>query len=130
MMIPARYDPVVVRGDTWRERIEYRDDDGTPIDLTGYQARMDVRLPSGRWGTTTATTLVASYGTSTGHMTITGPLGRIDLVVPPAQTELLSPSNARVRKLAYDLVIVSPTAEQTTILRGTVRVIGRTTRTI
>ena len=39
---PASLSIPVVRGSTWEDFVDYTDDAGAPIDLTGYQARMQV----------------------------------------------------------------------------------------
>ena len=57
---PASFSLPVVRGTTWEDSFDYRDADGVAIDLTGYEARMQVRTLAGRFGTTTSTTLLLS----------------------------------------------------------------------
>lgn len=43
MSSPARYTFRAYQGQTWEEAITINNPDGTPVDLTGYTARMHVR---------------------------------------------------------------------------------------
>ena len=47
---PAQASLTVVRGATWEDEITYRDEAGQAIDLTGYEARMQVRTLAGQYG--------------------------------------------------------------------------------
>lgn len=56
---PASYSMQVVRGATWEDEFTYTlQDKVTPVDLTGYRARMQVRSVDGQYGLTNAETLV------------------------------------------------------------------------
>lgn len=51
---PASFSLTVVRGATWEDDFTYTNPDGSPFDLTGYQARMQVRTLAGQFGLTQA----------------------------------------------------------------------------
>ncbi|HHA2629099.1 TPA: hypothetical protein ACOEOK_000535 [Stenotrophomonas maltophilia] len=53
---PASFSLTVVRGATWEDDFTYTNPDGSPFDLTGYQARMQVRTLAGQFGLTEADT--------------------------------------------------------------------------
>lgn len=54
----------VVTGSTWEDYWDYYDPDGNPIDLDGYEARLQVRTEEGMYGTTTADTLLFEAATN------------------------------------------------------------------
>ena len=60
----ASYSMIWTRGATVEDSFEYTDADGVAIDLTGYEARMQVRTVAGRYGSTTATTLLLELATT------------------------------------------------------------------
>jgi hypothetical protein len=114
--IPVSYSMTVQRGATWEQDFFYTEDDGvTPIDLTGYEARMQVRQPAGRYGLTTTDTLVLEL-TSTGAgplLELFTPAGGtvrngIRIRVSAAGTEVLNPDNAKKVKLVYGLELYRP----------------------
>lgn len=87
----------LVKGDTWQRAwlITYRQ--GQPVDLTGATARLHVRTPQG------ALQLNASAYLSIAHP------GRIDLLVPYADTDTLDPGT-----YAYDLEVTYPSGVRRT----------------
>lgn len=114
--IPVSYSMTVQRGATWEQDFFYTEDDGvTPIDLAGYEARMQVRQPAGRYGLTTATTLVLELN-STGPnplLELFTPAGGtvrngIRIRVSASGTEVLNPSNAKKVKHVYGLELYRP----------------------
>lgn len=96
----------VVQGDTFTIQVTYTNPNGTPINLTNYTARMDVRNePAGK-------VLCASITNSSG-ITINGASGIITATFSPSQTRKFSTPSA-----AYQLQITSPGGQSTTILKG------------
>ena len=70
----------VVTGATWEDYLDYFEADGTtPIDLTGYEARMQVRTPKGKYGLTTAETLLL-------ELVSTGATPQLFIEIPPDGT--------------------------------------------
>lgn len=106
---PASYSMTVVRGSTWEDSFVYLQDDGvTPVDLTGYQARMQIRSLAGQFGTSTADTLVMELTTDNGRLTITPAEGKVALKVSATDTVLLNPDNAKKVKHVYALELFRP----------------------
>ncbi len=101
---PASFSMPVVRGTTWEDAFEYRDADGVAIDLTGYEARMQVRTIAGRYGTTTATTLLLELSTEGVDPLLvwdTADVGRVRVYALKDQHDALNPDNAKKVKYAY-----------------------------
>ena len=129
----ARYNMRVQRGASWEDTFAYTDADGVAINLTGYKARMQVRTLVGRYGTTTASTLLLELNSTNGKLVIDTPAtaGTLTLAATPADTQTLSPLNkARVR-LAYSIELyndgVSP-EHVIPLAHGVVTVLGENTR--
>ena len=85
---PASYSMKVVRGSTWEDEFVYTEDDQvTPIDMTGYEARMQVRTAAGQYGLSTTDTLVLELTTGNGLLYWdTAPDGRLRIKVEAADT--------------------------------------------
>jgi len=132
---PATYNMTVVRGSTWEDEFTYTDDTGAPIDLTGYEARLQVRTTAGQYGTTTTDTLIMEL-TSTGAtpqlVWDTAATGRLLIQVSAADTEVLNPTNAKKNKLVYGLEVYLPAgagAEYVLpFVQGRLSVLGETVR--
>ena len=103
---------MVVRGSTWEDEFTYLQPDGiTPVDLTGYEARMHVRSYADRFGISGAETLVMELTTNgaDGRLTwATAAGGRLLLKVDAADTVLLNPANAKRKKLWYGIEVFIP----------------------
>lgn len=130
---PASFSLQVVRGATWEDDFEYRDDAGVPFDLTGYQARMQVRTLAGRYGLTDAETLVLALSTTGTGLSIPAPeTGRVVLLVPAAETVVLNPDNLKKTKLAYSLELYRPGGTDLEyvipLVEGSITVRGEVTR--
>lgn len=114
------YSPVVPLDTTWEESIALTDQNGAPINLTGYAARAQLRsvLPVSVAGIPTTTPLLeltttAYYGTLpawpvyAGLSIPTPANGVILLAVPSASySAVVSPTNAKV-KLYWDVKLVN-----------------------
>lgn len=130
---PASYSMQVVRGATWEDEFTYTDTAGAPIDLTGYEARMQVRTIAGQYGATTTTTLVLELSTANGQLSIPTPTdGQVLLAVSAEDTWLLNPSNAKKVKLVYSLELFVPAGVDPEyvipLVKGSITVQGETTR--
>lgn len=112
---PASHSFQVVRGATWEDALDYEDENGAPVDLTGYEARMQVRTLEGQYGVSTAETLLMEL-LSNGdapRLFIETPEGgtvpsRIRIAVAAADVALLNPDNARKTKAAYSIELFTP----------------------
>jgi len=111
------YNGVMDQGATWTLTIVYNNPDGTPIDLTGYTGRMQLRT---KFDSTAALTL----STSNGGMTITGPTGTINLLATATQTESINPAI-----YVYDLELTSGTNIQR-LIQGQITVRAQVTANV
>lgn len=130
---PASYSLTVVRGATWEDDFTYTNPDGSPFDLSGYQARMQVRTLAGQFGMTEADTLVLELTTTGGNLIIGDPLdGVVSITVPAAETVVLNPENVRKVKHCYSLELFKPAGADPEyvipLVAGKVTVQGETTR--
>jgi uncharacterized protein YndB with AHSA1/START domain len=87
--------------------VEYKDDNGNAIDLTGASAKMQVRDVKG--GTKLAVTLTSQ----SGGIVINGPLGKVTVTLTPTQTNKLF-----YPKSVYDIMVVDSNANKIKLLEG------------
>ena len=130
---PASYDITVVRGSTWEDEFTYKDAAGVAINLSGYEARLQVRTPAGRYGTTTSTTLVQELTTQNGRLVWdTAANGRLRILVSAADTVTLNPTNLKKVKLVYALEVYRPAGADPEyvipLVEGKILVQGETVR--
>lgn len=106
----AAYSMVWTRGSTIEEEFSYTDDDGLPIDLTGYEARMQVRTLATRYGTSTTGLMLELSTTGTDPLLVwdTAATGRLRIVARPDQHAALNAGNARKAKYAYAIELYKP----------------------
>lgn len=107
---PAIYSMTVQRGSTWEDEFTYTGDDGSPIDLTGYEARMQVRTLATQYGTSTAGLMLELSTTGTDPLLVwdTAAAGRLRIVARPDQHAALNAGNARKAKYAYAIELFKP----------------------
>jgi hypothetical protein len=87
--------------------LEYKDDNGNAIDLTGASAKMQVRDTAG--GTKLAVTLTSP----SGGITIDPTNGKLTVKLTPTQTtKLFYP------KSSYDIMLIDSNANKTKLLEG------------
>ena len=87
--------------------LEYKDNNGNAIDLTGASAKMQVRDTAG--GTTLAVTLTSP----SGGITIDPANGKLTVKLTPTQTtKLFYP------KSSYDIMLIDSNANKTKLLEG------------
>ena len=132
---PASYNMTVVRGSTGEDEFSYTDDAGVAIDLTGYEARMQVRSLTGQHGTTTTTTLLLELTTDGADPLLvwdTAAAGALKIVASPDQHAVLNPSNARSAKYAYSIEVYRPAGANPEyvipLVQGKLTVRGEVTR--
>ena len=87
--------------------VEYKDDNGNAIDLTGASAKMQVRDVKG--GTKLAVTLTSP----SGGIVINGPLGKVTVTLTPTQTNKLF-----YPKSVYDIMVVDSNVNKIKLLEG------------
>ena len=92
---------------TFRFQIQYTQDDGTPIDLTGASAKMQIR------DSVNGTKLAVTLTSPSGGITITGSTGTLDIVMTPTQTNKLF-----FPKSAYDVMVIDSNGNKIKLLEG------------
>lgn len=108
---PASYSMTWVRGSTVDEEFVYTDADGNAIDLTDYEARMQVRTLDGQFGTSTTDTLLLELLTTGADPLLawdTAANGRLVLHARPDQIDMLNPDNEKKAKYAYSIEVYKP----------------------
>ncbi len=115
---PAKHNFFVYRGATFSEQIEWKDENGVAIDLTGFTARMHMR------DTLEATTPFLTLTTENGGITLGGAAGTVDLLASAAATSAISATSG-----VYDLELVaSDGVTVTRLLEGLVTISPEVTR--
>lgn len=109
---PAKHNFYVYRGATFSEQIEWKDESGTPVNLTGFTARLHMRE------TLEATDPFLTLTTENGGISLGGVAGTIQLLASATQTTAITAtsgvydlelvSGANVTRLLEGLVIISP----------------------
>lgn len=121
MTKPAKLKFTIYQGATFRKRLRWSDKaTGTPIDLTGCTARMQVRAE------TSAPAVLLDLTTENGGITLGGAAGTIDLYVGATATAAINWEGG-----VFDLEIIHPGAlpdDVTRIAQGTVSVSPEVTR--
>ena len=112
----ATYRWTADQGATWNTVFTYAID-GTPVDITGYTARMQVR------STVDATSTIASFTTTGGTIVLGGSAGTITMNVTATATAAIAAGS-----YVYDLEIVSGAGVVTRLLQGPFVVSAEVTR--
>lgn len=115
-MAAAQHDITIEQGATFQMNLVWKDAGGTPINLTGYSARMQVRRKY------SSTDYLLNLVSPT-DITLGGALGTIVVTASAAATDNL-PSKPAV----YDLELVSPTGVVTRLIEGSVLITPEVTR--
>jgi hypothetical protein len=87
--------------------VEYKDNNGLPIDLTGSTAKMQVRDTKG------GSKLAFSLTTPAGGITITPLLGKLTIKMTPTQTNKLF-----YPKSSYDIMVTDSNGNKIKMLEG------------
>lgn len=101
------YDFTIEQGTDVQFVVTYKDDDGNPINLSGYTARMKIKKSIG--GTT-----VLSLTNGSG-ITLGGALGTVTVDITNTQTKAMDFTIA-----VYDLEIISGASKVTRLLQGSI----------
>lgn len=131
----ASYSMTWTRGATAEEEFTYQDESGSPVDLTGYEARMQVRTLAGQYGITSTTTLLLELTTQNGKLVWdTADVGRLLMTATELDTQMLNPSNVKKLKLAYAIEVYRPAVAPATddyvipLVTGKITLLGETVR--
>lgn len=108
---------VIDQGATLSRTVTWKDSAKTPINVTGYSARMQVRPEI------TSTVLTLELTTANSRIALGGVLGTVTLTVSAADTSALVPG-----RYVYDLELVSGAGVVSRLLMGNFVVRGEVTR--
>lgn len=104
------------QGVTYKHRFDYVDTTNTPIDISGYTARMQIRE--------SVDDTVTVYDSTVGSdIEIDGPNGTVTLTIPATTTEAFTFSAG-----VYDIEIVSSQSEVIRLVEGRVKIRPEVTR--
>ena len=113
------YNTVIDQGADWFINFTYKNPNGTPINLTGYSAALQVRTSP------LAKTAVLTLTSPSDGITITALTGLIEVHATAAQTAAITNG-----KYAYDIEITAPSTNVVTrLVQGTIEVSPQVTRT-
>lgn len=108
-MPAGRYDIIIEAGATFQFRVTWKNPEGTPIDLTGYTARMKVKNQFG--GTT-----IFSLSSPAAGITLGGAAGTVDITISATDT---ATAIGDVDSTAlYDLELQSSSGVVTRVVQG------------
>lgn len=102
----GQYSPDVPLGTTWEEALVLADEDGVALDLTGYEARAQLRTSKDAPGAPVAE-LTSQGATPTLFVQPGAVPGLLTIAVPTSAVNALSPTNAK-RKLVWDIELFIP----------------------
>jgi hypothetical protein len=108
---------VIDQGANWFITVIYKDSTGTPINLTGYTAALQIR------DTYADTTTDLSLTSPSGGIVITGATGTIAITASAAQTAAIAAGT-----YVYDLEITSSGGIVTRLIQGKISLSPQVTR--
>lgn len=111
------YNITIEQGADFDLLMTWKDAAGTPIDLTGFSARMQCRA------SLADATLLLDLTTANGHIVLGGTAGTIRLLLTAAETAALTWTRG-----IYDLELVSSAGIVTRLLSGSIVVSPEVTR--
>jgi len=115
-MTAGTWNPTIEQGADWTVELTWADD-GTPIDLTGYTARMSLRHSA-------RDTVSIHLDTTNGRISLGGAAGTITLSLTAAETAEIPAHNH-----PYDLEVVNPDGRVVRLVQGIATVSREQTRT-
>jgi hypothetical protein len=128
-MAAGKYNFTIEQGTTTKFEVQYNDDDGTPIDLTSYQCRMQIRSDYADFDSTLYATLSSSLAVDGTGLNLQGvdgskalTSGSIGVIISSTVTETFDFDEG-----VYDLELVTGT-NVTRLLQGKVKISREVTR--
>ncbi len=112
-MVGARYDITSVRGVSWSLPVTWQNPDLSPVNLTGYTARLEVRR-----GPLDAPGEVLLALTDASGITLGGAAGTISLALDPTGTRSLPATPLHGQPSCYSLKLTAAGGQVTELLRG------------
>ena len=116
-MAAGKYDFYIEQGATFDQEIVWRDSNNSPVNLTGYTARLQIRK------SVTATTPILTLTAENGKITLGGSTGKVTLYLAPSDTSPLTAFSG-----VYDLELQSASGFVTRLLEGQVEISREVTR--
>lgn len=116
-MIPTQYNWTAYQGTTTPFNLALTNDDASPVDLSGYTAKMQAR------SSVTSGSVQLEASSEKGNLTINGPAGTIAIVFTADETAAISSS-----KLVYDLELISGGGQVSRLVYGEITVSKEVTR--
>ena len=113
----GKFKRAMFRGETFVRSLTYKNDDNTPVDLTGYTATMMIREDLD------SAVVAMEISTNNGRITLGGAAGTIDIEVSSTDTDQMAEGT-----YVYDLVIEDGSSVVTRLLEGTLEVKKAVTR--
>ena len=117
-MSAERHNILIEQGTTFGLEVAYEQPEGTPVDITGWSARMQVRQ------THASTSSVLDLTSLAGSISVDGPRGTVTVNVGATQTAALPAPFLGV----YDLEIASPGGTVIRLVEGSCRITPEVTR--
>lgn len=116
-MPAAQYDFTIEQGATFVRSFVWKADDGTPVNLTGYTARMQVRQGY------SAQDALLEATTENGRLQIVGASGQVTLTLTAEDTGAIDWRRGR-----YDLELVAPDGTVKRLVEGVISISREITR--
>lgn len=111
------YDIYIMRNSDWKFTLTLDDNNGADYPLTSYDAFLEVRQNEN------SPVLLSMSNALNDGITITEATGKIDFALSAAQTLAL-----KFAKAQYDILITSPTPENTYLIMGNIYIVPTMTR--
>jgi len=113
----AKHDFIIDRGSFFQRTLTIKDTNGNPVDLTNYDAEMDIRI------TAFSEETALQLDTPSNSIVLGGTEGTISIIINPTVTEALSLPVA-----VYDIKLIPPSDEAEFILYGNLKINRTVTR--
>lgn len=107
-MAAGTYDITIEQGATFTLNLRWLDSEGTPIDITGYTARMQVRRKY------SDKTSVLSLTSQDNEIILGDSLGTIDVTASDEKTAAIN-----IKAGVYDLELETPSGDVVRLVQGT-----------
>ena len=116
-MAAAKYDFTIEQGATTTKPFVWKSGDGVPVDISGYDVRMQVRR------SVSSSDVLLAADTGNGRFQVDGPNGKFTLVLSAADTSAITWTTG-----VYDIELEDGDGVVTRLLMGTVTVSKGVTR--
>ncbi len=100
-MAAGKYDIRIEQGATFQRRFTWKDPSGNLVNLTGYVAKLQVRL------TPTSLTTLFDLSSTAGDIVLGGAAGTIDVTITDTETAALALGDQGISAV-YDLQLIAP----------------------